>query len=207
MPVFKEAVEKKTSDPHGFTEGETKETIKHCIQQLLKRGSARAKILLEQRYKNPHKILADHCREIKAWPLLKPSDFSGYKKFYNFLLKCESIMALQHWNSMDAPEILCMLILKLVGNTRDRWNRKVLTIRRQYRREAELEDFIDFFDDETQLANDPLFSREALRDYTEKADKVGNNKKRIKQYVGKTKVEEKSGDTKDGDSEFKKVTF
>ena len=28
--------------------------------------------------------------------------------------------------------------------------------------------------DETQLANDPFFSREALRDYTEKVDKVGN---------------------------------
>ena len=100
-----------------------------------------------------------------------------------------------------------MLISKLPGNTRDSWNRKILIIRRQHRREPKLEDFIDFFDDETQFVNDPLFSREALRDYTEKADKVGNNKKRIKQYVGKTKVEEKSGDTKDGDSEFKKVTF
>ena len=44
-----------------------------------------------------------------------------------------------------------------------------------------------------------------MRDYTEKGDKVYNNKRRIKQYVGKTKKEEKSGDSKDGDSEFKKV--
>ena len=92
-------------------------------------------------------------------------------------------MALQHWNSMDTPEILCMLVSKLPGNTRDRWNRKVLITRRQHRREPELEDFIDFFDNETQLANDPLFSRGALKDYNEKADKVGNNKRRVKQYV------------------------
>ena len=104
---------------------------------------------------------------------------------------------------MHTPEILCMLISKLPDNTRDRWNRKVLITRRQHRRQPELEDFIDIFDDETQLANDPLFLREALRDFTEKVDKVGNNKRRIKQYVGKTKVEEKGGDTKDGDSEFK----
>ena len=71
-------------------------------------------------------------------------------------------MALQHWNSVDTPEVLCMLMSKLPGNTRDQWNRKVLIIRRQQRREPELEDFIDFFDDETQLANDPLFSREAF---------------------------------------------
>ena len=98
-------------------------------------------------------------------------------------------MTLQHWDSVDTPEILCMLISKLPGNTRDRWNRNVLILRRQHRREPELEDFIDFFNNETQLANDPLFSREALREYTERADKGGNNKRRIKQYVGKTKVE------------------
>ena len=53
--------------------------------------------------------------------------------------------------------------------------------------------------------NDPLFFREALRDYTEKTDKVGNNKRGIKQYAGKTKVEEKGRDAKVGDGEFKKV--
>ena len=116
-------------------------------------------------------------------------------------------MTLQHWDSVDTPEILCMLISKLPGNTRDRWNRNVLILRRQHRREPELEDFIDFFNNETQLADDPLFSREALREYTERADKGGNNKRRIKQYVGKTKVEEKLGDAKDGESKFKKKQF
>ena len=40
MSVFKEAVEYKIDDPHGrlvrllkYTEGEARETIKHCIQQ------------------------------------------------------------------------------------------------------------------------------------------------------------------------------
>ena len=106
---------------------------------------------------------------------------------------------------MDSPEILCMLISKLPGNTRDRCNRKVLIIRRKHRREPKLEDFTDFFDNETQLANNPLFSRKALRDYTKKADELGNNKKRIKQYVGKTKVEDKRGDAKDDDSPHKKI--
>ena len=83
-----------------------------------KRGYARAEILLEQ-HGIPHRILAADHREIKAWPLLKPGDPSGYKKFYNFLLKCENIITLQHCNSMDTPEILYMLISKLPGNKRD----------------------------------------------------------------------------------------
>ena len=58
--------------------------------------------------------------------------------------------------------------------------------------------FYWFFDDEIQLIfyDDPLFSREALRDYTENADKVGNNNRRIKQYVRKTKVEAKQREAK-----------
>ena len=90
-------------------------------------------------------------------------------------------MTLQHWNPIDTPEILCMLISKLPGNTRDWWNRKVLIIKRQHKRELKLENFIDFFGNETQLANDPLFSREALRDFSEKVDKGGSNKRRIKE--------------------------
>ena len=65
MSVFTDALEKKISDPHGrlahllkFAEGEAKETIKHWIQQPSKRGYARAKLLLEQHYGNPHRILA-----------------------------------------------------------------------------------------------------------------------------------------------------
>ena len=103
MSVFTESVEKKISDLHGrllrllkFMEEEAKGTIKHCIQQPSKMGYARAKILLEQHYGNPHRILTAYHRKIKAWPLLKLSDPSGYKKFFNFLLKCERIIALQH---------------------------------------------------------------------------------------------------------------
>ena len=45
---------------------------------------------------------------------------------------------------MDTPDILCMLISKLPGNTRDRWNKTALIIKRQHRRKPELEDSIDF---------------------------------------------------------------
>ena len=96
MSVFKEAVEYKIDDPHGrlvrllkYTEGEARETIKHCIQQPVDIGYDRAKLLLEQY----HRILAAYKKEIKSWPLLKPGDSSSYWKFYNLLIKCESIMS------------------------------------------------------------------------------------------------------------------
>ena len=45
---------------------------------------------------------------------------------------------------MDTSDILCMLISKLPGNTRYRWNKRALIIKRQHRRKPELEDSIDF---------------------------------------------------------------
>ena len=99
---------------------------------------------------------------------MKNGDSDGYRRFYNFLIKCESIMSRQQWNSLDTPDILCALISKLPGNARDKWNRKVMMIRRSHGGEPELSDFIDFVDDETLLASDPLFSQEALKQYIER---------------------------------------
>ena len=77
-------------------------------------------------------------------------------------------MLRQQWNSLDTPDILCALISKLPGNARDKWNRKVMMIRRSHGREPELSDFIDFVDDETLLASDTLFSQEALKECNER---------------------------------------
>ena len=54
-------------------------------------------------------------------------------------------------------------------------------------REPELPDFINFIDDETLLPSDPLFSCEALREYTNsKPDKM-NMKSKLKVYDSYTK--------------------
>ena len=165
MSVFKEAVEYKIDDPHGrlvrllkYTESEARETIKHCIQQPVDIGYDRAKLLFEQHYGDPHRILAAYRKEIKGWLSLKPGDSSAYWKFYNFLIKCESIMSRQRWNSLNSRDILCTLTSKLPGNAKDKWNRKVISILRRRFKDPELADFIEFINDETLLASDPLFS-------------------------------------------------
>ena len=82
------------------------------------------------------------------------------------MLKCESISGSQKWNAIDTPEMLCMLISKLPGGLIDRWNRNVQAVRKRYLREPDIQDLINFVEEETVLMNDPLFSREALHEYT-----------------------------------------
>ena len=55
-----------------------------------------------------------------------------------------------------------MLVSKLPGSGRDRWSRKVLAIRRKHKREPDMMDFIKFVSDETVIATDPIFSKEAI---------------------------------------------
>ena len=74
----------------------------------------------------------------------------------------------QRGNALDSPDILCMLISKLPGGIMERWNRKVLNIRRCQVREPTVDDMTGFIEEKTILMNDSLFSLEALAHYETK---------------------------------------
>ena len=189
LAVFEEVVEKKIDDARGrltrlikYTDGEPKEMIKHCIQQPANIGYKNARSLLEQKYGNPHSIIAAYRKEIKAWPQLKPADGAAFQKLHNFLIKCESATYGQTWNALDTPEMMCLVLSKLPGHTRERWNRSVMSIRRRYSREPDFADLIHFVKDEATLVNNPLFSKEALSRYIDKRE-VPVKRKQLKAYV------------------------
>ena len=137
---------------------------------------------------------------------MKLGDAKAFHKFFDFLVKCESISDNQHWNALDTPKILCMLISKLPGMLMDWWNRKVQNIRRRELREPVLTDFVQFVEEETLLMNDPLFLREALHEYAGQNDKAGNAKhKKLKNCY--TKSEEKVTQNQSSVNPRKKFVF
>ena len=69
---------------------------------------------------------------------------------------------------LDSPDIIWMLLLKLPGSARDKWSRNVLTIHRKHKTEPDLTDFIHFVNDETLIVSDPIFSKEAVEQYSDK---------------------------------------
>ena len=79
---------------------------------------------------------------------------------------------------METPDTLYMLVSKLPNGVADRWNRKALMLRRSQQREPSLKDFIEFFDEETVLVNNPIFSREAITAYVGTQEKSDNQRKR-----------------------------
>ena len=131
-----------------FTGGEAKELIKHCIQLPPKTGYETAVRMLNNRYGNCHYLLASYRKEIKALPSVKPGDASGFRKFYSFVLKCETFSKSAAWNALETLERLCILVSMLSGSLRNRWNRKVQVVGRNIGREPCLSDFSCFVHEE-----------------------------------------------------------
>ena len=133
-----------------------------------------------ERYGNAHSLLAAYRKEITLLAPVKPGDAMGFRKFHNFALKCETFSKSINWNSLEMPVTICVLISKLSGDLRDRWNRKVQSIRRSYGRETYLSDFYGFMNEETILVNSPIFSREAVQEYVTDPEKKFNKHKNTK---------------------------
>ena len=60
---------------------------------------------------------------------------------------------------LETPETLCILALKLPGSLKDRWNRNVWVVGRNFERESCLSDFASFIHEETTMVNALFFQR------------------------------------------------
>ena len=84
------------------------------------------------------------------------------------------------------------------GKIRDKWVRAVMDVRTKEQREGTLGDFIKLIHKETMLVNDPLFSKEAVDQYTDKkSSKQDNSMNRISTFAtnSKSDKEKKKGCT------------
>ena len=188
--MFNQVVDIKVSDQTGrltrllkFAGGEVKELIKHCIHLPPETGYETAVRLLNNRYGNPHYLLASYRKGIKAFPSVKYGDASGFRKFYSFVLKCEAFSRSTAWNALKTPETLCILVSKLPGSLRDRWNRKVLVVRGSFGREPYLSDFASFVHEETTLVNDPIISKDAVLEYVQTPEKKHDKNKKYGSFA------------------------
>ena len=121
MSLFEELVEKKIDDPFGklarlikYTRGEAKELIQHCSQMAQPDGFLLAKKLLEKEYGDPHRITSAYMKELSSWKPIKSGDVKAFKRFYRFLLKCDTNRKGEvYLRFLDNPETLRILHLCL----------------------------------------------------------------------------------------------
>ena len=121
MPIFRESIEKKTEDPKGrltrliqYTRGEPKDLIKNFINDGPEYGYNNAMAVLHRQYGNPHTLLSSHRTKVRQMVPLKAGDATALMKLFNFLNKCLTIEVDGHYNPLDTPEIICMVLSKLL---------------------------------------------------------------------------------------------
>ena len=169
IETFREVVERTIFDERGrltrliqSTTGEPKELIRHCIHEDKDSCYTQAMDLLKRHYGDPHRIATAYLKELRQWPNLSSNDSSGFRSFNRFLIKCKCYKKDHFLRELDSADTLRTLVLKLPLNLQERWNRKADSTKANKGRLVEFADFCDFIDSESRLANDPLFSREAL---------------------------------------------
>ena len=146
MLMFRESVEKKVEDPKGrltrliqYTKGEAKDLIKNFINDRPEYGYNNAMAVLRRQYGNPHTLLSSYRREVRQMIPLKAGDATAFRKLFNFLIKCQTIEFDGHYNPLDTPEIICMVLSQLPLHLQDRWNRHTLQLRRKFSKEPSFE--------------------------------------------------------------------
>ena len=103
----------------------------HLINDRANWGYKNAVALLQKQYGNPHTILPSYKKEIKLMQPLKPGDAAAFRKLFNFLIKCQTMRVDSKHNPLDTPEMMCMILAKLLAHLQDRSNQNSLLLRRR----------------------------------------------------------------------------
>ena len=105
-----------------YTIEDAKKIIKHCVEELPVMVYQHVKKILEEKYGSPYHVMVEYRKEFKVGLMIRSGDARGYQRFYNFLCKCESMTQSTHWNHVDLPDVICMLLTKLPVNTKEKWS-------------------------------------------------------------------------------------
>ena len=184
IATFQEVVERCVLDQRGrlarliqHTSGEAKELIRHCIHDSAESCYTNAMSLLEKQYGDPHRIAVAYLKQLRQWPTIKANDSGSFRAFNRLLIKLTIYKKnCEYLNELDSTDVISSLVLKIPMNLQDKWNHKVNSMKRKTGRVASFYDFADFFDMETLVTNDPVYSKEALYSSKDKKDPMINNR-------------------------------
>ena len=134
--------------------------------------------LLNNRYGTPNYLLGSYRKEINALPFVKPGNASGFRKFYSFLLTCETFLKATIGMLLKLQKYPAFLIqsylvaLGIDGIERYRWLEEILGENHVYQ-------ILPVLYEETTLVHDPTFSKDTVLEYVQTPERKHDKKKRI----------------------------
>ena len=147
-----------------FTTSKANEVVKGFVTLNTPDGYEQAKKLLARRFGNPHHVAEAYKSKLRKWPKIKDEDGSMIQEFSDFLVRCKKAMAtLKYMDELNSAETLITISAKLPSYSGVKWCRYARELARRTERAVSFKDLVEFVREESELANDPIFSPNVLK--------------------------------------------
>ena len=166
-----------------YTSGKAHEVVKGFLTWDSDQGYEEARKLLAQRFGNPFRVAEAYKAKLRNWPQIVEGDSSSLQDLSDFLVRCEGAMqSMKYMEDLNSTRLLQEVSTKLPFKSGSRWCRQARDVLKKTERTVSFHDLVEFVREEADLANDPVFSPEALKSKKKKAP----DRSRIKRSQGVT---------------------
>ena len=123
-----------------------------------------ARKLLDQRFGNPSHVAESYKSRLHNWLKICDGDSNGLQEFSDFLFRCqEAVKAVGSTSDLDSTQNLLEVSTRLPSYSGVKWCRHAHEARAKSKKTIGFNDLVNFVKEEADLANDPIFSPDALR--------------------------------------------
>ncbi|KAK3745254.1 hypothetical protein QZH41_010888, partial [Actinostola sp. cb2023] len=146
-----------------YTEGKENAVVNGFLATNSDEAYKEARKLLDSRYGNPVHVAEAYKSSLRSWPQISDGDSSGIQDFSDFLVKCETAMStMKSMSELDSTQTLFQISAKLPSYSGVKWCRHAHEFQAKSGKPTSFSNFVKFVRQEAELANDPVFSPEAL---------------------------------------------
>ena len=123
-----------------------------------------ARKLLDHRFGNPVHVAEAYKSSLEKWPQISDGNSSGLQEFSDFLVQCkEAMKTMKSMGDLDSTQTLLQISAKLPSYSGVKCCRQAHEAQTKTKKIITFSDFVKFVKEEAELANDPIFSPDALK--------------------------------------------
>ena len=146
-----------------YTKDKANEVVKGFLAMSSDSAYKEARKLLDHRFGNPVHVAEAYKSSLRKWPQISDGNSSGLQEFSDFLVRCEEAMkTMNSMGDLDSTQTLLQISAKLPSYSGVKWCRHAHEAQTKTKT-ITFSDFVRFVKEEAELANDRIFSPDALK--------------------------------------------
>ena len=147
-----------------YTKDKANEVVKGFLAMSSDSAYKEARKLLDHRFGNPVHVAEAYKSSLRKWPQISDGNSSGLQEFSDCLVRCEEAMkTMKSMRDLDSTQTFLQISAKLPSYSGVKWCRHAHEAQTKTKKIITFNDFVKFVKEEAELANDPIFSPDALK--------------------------------------------